>query len=443
MKRIIATVLTVCLLAGSLAGCVIRPVEELYSLPKQSENYYNLREAIRTVMGSGVDYSGPVSGANQQAVQLTDLDGDGEDEVVLFAVAADSAPLKLYIFDKINGEFKNIAVIEGEGSSFESVQYLQIDGKPGLEIIVGRQLSDKIAHSLSVYSLAEGTLSELLTTNYSEYTAIDMDMDGLQDILILRADSEERTGVAELYRFSKGFLQRENEVLLSGEMASVKRIITGNMCRNVPAAFVASAYDDSSIVTDIITLRDGKLVNLNLPDVPNTNTATLRNYYVYSTDIDRDGLIELPSTQRLLAIKGEEGSQDQWVINWFNMNLDGTRIEKTTTYHCYDSGWYVALSESWVPNLIVSRKQSDSTYDIYDFSLRLSGETKMLFRIYGVSSSERANFDKHSEAIFLTEKGSTSFFAVLGAGADAVGLTENGMRELFHLIRVDWNTGEV
>ena len=386
MKRIIAALLATCLFAVLLTGCFIRPVEELYSLPKQPENYYNLREAIRTVMGSGVDYSGPVAGANQQAVQLTDLDGDGEDEVVLFAVAADS---------------------------------------------------------LSVYSLAEGTLSELLTTNYSEYTAIDMDMDGLQDILILRADSEERTGVAELYRFSKGFLQRENEVLLSGEMTSVKRIITGNMCRNVPAAFVASAYDESGIVTDIITLRDGKLVNLNLPDVPNTNTATLRNYYVYSTDIDRDGLIELPSTQRLLAIRGDEGSQNQWVINWFNMNLDGTKVEKTMTYHCYDSGWYVELSKSWLPDLVVSRRQSDGTYDIYDFSLRLSGETKMLFRIYGMSNSERTNFEKNSEAVFLTEKGSTSFFAVLGPGADAVGLTENGMRELFHLIRVDWNTGEV
>lgn len=443
MKRIITVTASVLAFALLLSGCFVKPVDELYCLPKQTNNYYNLQEVVQQVIDSGLSYCGPTSGSNQQAVQLTDLDGDGEDEAVLFAIADDSAPLKLYIFDKQNDVFQNIAVIEGEGSSFESVQYLQIDGKAGLEIVIGRQLSDKISRSLSVYSLADGTLSELLTTNYTEYAAIDMDSDRQTDILILRADSEERNGVAELYRYSKGFLQRDNEAMLSVSVDNVRRIITGNMCKNVPAVFVASTYDETNIVTDVFTLREGKLVNLNVADPETNSTATVRNYYVYSTDIDYDGLIELPSTQRLSALREDEASQNQWVINWFNMKLDGSRVNKAITYHCYENGWYLLLSRDWVKNLCVSRTQPEGALDCYGFYLRSTGETALLLEIYCVSTSARSDFEANNSALFLTEKGSTVFYAVLGEGADAAGITEGAIRDMFRLIQQEWNTGEV
>ncbi|MFR5871376.1 MAG: hypothetical protein ACLUEV_06890, partial [Alistipes sp.] len=40
-------------------------------------------------------------------------------------------------------------------------------------------------------------------------------------------------------------------------VSSVKRILTGYMCRNVAAIFVASEYSDGSLITDIFVFRDG------------------------------------------------------------------------------------------------------------------------------------------------------------------------------------------
>ncbi len=82
MKRI---VICICLLAvvGLLGGCFLEPAEGLYAVPKQPEEYYNLQSAIEAAMPAGASYSPPTAGENQQAVQLTDLDGDGEDEAVV------------------------------------------------------------------------------------------------------------------------------------------------------------------------------------------------------------------------------------------------------------------------------------------------------------------------------------------------------------------------
>ena len=66
------------------AGCSARSADELYALPKQSASYYDLQNAIDRVMSVDAAYAGPSSGSNQQAVQLADLDGDGEDEAIAF-----------------------------------------------------------------------------------------------------------------------------------------------------------------------------------------------------------------------------------------------------------------------------------------------------------------------------------------------------------------------
>ena len=101
------------LLTLVLSGCFVKTVDELYTLPKHSDEYNDLQNAIDGLMAQGAAYSAPVSGANQQSVQLADLDGDGQDEAIVFLKTGGDKPLGAYIFDLIDGAYQNIAVIEG------------------------------------------------------------------------------------------------------------------------------------------------------------------------------------------------------------------------------------------------------------------------------------------------------------------------------------------
>ena len=143
MKKRIWLLLLIVFASLLLTGCALQTVDEMYALPKRSKEYDSLQSAIDSAM-YGLSYSAPVSGENQQTVQMADLDGDGEEEAIVFAKTSDEKPLKAYVFDKLDGAYQNISVIEGNGAAFARVEYVDLDGEPGLEILIGRQLRAQV-----------------------------------------------------------------------------------------------------------------------------------------------------------------------------------------------------------------------------------------------------------------------------------------------------------
>lgn len=438
-----AVVLLICLLAGALSGCFFKSVEELYSLPKQSEEYYDLQAEIDRLMVNGASYTAPTSGANQQSVQLADLDGDGEDEAVVFLKTGADKPLKAYIFDRTDQSFQNVAVIEGDGNSFESVEYAQIDGEPGLEIVIGRQVSDQVLQSMSVYALHQNRLVELMSANYTEYTITDLDSDGNSDVFLLRFDGEERKGIAEYYHIVDDQMEREPEVQLSAGVETIKRIISGNVASHTPAIFVASIYQENSIITDIFAYRSGVFTNITTESETGTSAQTIRNYYVYAADIDDDGLIELPRPYQLPNFD-PNSTETYWTIDWYNLTATGEERHKMTTYHNYSAGWYVILPDQWDAQFTVTRSEPVSGVRGHIIS-RWNGTKQApepIFTIYAFSGEDRGDQAVANGRFILGEKGDVTYAAKLGSGPLASTLTQEALIDMFNFIQVDWNSGE-
>lgn len=99
--------------------------------------------------------------------------------------------------------------------------------------------------------------------------------------------------MAELYRWQGDQMEREPEAYLTAGASPVKRIVSGDLMEDVPAVFVASAYEENGLATDVFAFRDGVFRNITAAD-PGSALSTVRSYYVYATDVDSDGLIELP-----------------------------------------------------------------------------------------------------------------------------------------------------
>lgn len=432
-------------LAGSLlftalmTGCSVRSADELYALPKQSDGYYDLQKAIDDVMGQGASYAGPLSGSNQQAVQLADLDGDGQDEAIVFTRTSGTKPLKAYIFDR-NGE--NIGVIEGDGSAFDAVEYAQLDGEPGLEIIVGRQLSDQIVHSLSAYTYCDGSPVELISANYTEFVTADLDGDDRKDLFILRMDSETRNGVAELYRFRDGIMFREQEADLSAGARQIKRIISGYVAQGVPAVFVASSYEEDTIITDIFAFSGNQFLNVALMGETGLNAQTVRNYHVYATDIDEDGIIELPMPMVLPSTRS--GEETYWSIDWYSLSADGGRNVKQSTFHNYAASWYLVLPQSWRDHLSVSRGNPVSGVNGHIF-YKWNGydeAAEEIMTVYAFTGDERYALAESDGRMLLAEKGDTVYSVSLGTCDWAKKLTKDDLISMFHFIYLNWNSGE-
>ncbi len=436
MKRffIYLTVLAMAVLCG---GCFLDPAENLYAVPKQAESFYDLQSAIENVMSAETTYCAPVSGENQQAVQMADVDGDAEDEAIVFLKTTGDKPLLLCVFDTQDDSYELLAKIDGVGSAFDQVQYIRFDDQPGNEIVVGRRISDSVTQVLSILSLQNGDLVELVNAPYHEFITADLNTDAQHDVLLLNQDGDASNGIAVYYHWSGGQAVREIEASLSTPVSAVKRIITGKMCDGVPAVFVASMYDEGKIVTDIFGLRGDIFANLSANEEPDTGVKTLREYYVYSCDIDSDGLIELPQLIPMPMLEGDDSSKDQSLIRWYNLKLDGSAQAKTLTYHNYSDGWYLQIPESWNGKIAVTSFTAFGSNRGYRFVDADSGKT--IFSIASILGEGKA---RDADWIHLVTKGELSYSCSLGEAAGKYHADETLLREMFRFIRIDWNTGE-
>ena len=118
-KLIVPLVLLVLL----LTGCYSFDSDSLYALPLRSEEYRALQSAVESALGSG-SYSAPVSGDNPQPVQQMDLDGDGQEEVLVFCKMDGERPLRVLIFRREEERFTLVCTLDGDGTAFEVAQGL-------------------------------------------------------------------------------------------------------------------------------------------------------------------------------------------------------------------------------------------------------------------------------------------------------------------------------
>ena len=420
----------------ALCGCAVSNVEELYALPRHSDEDNELQKAIDSVMTEGVQYAAPVSGKNQQSVQLADLDADGEDEAIVFLRVPGDKPLRACVFDLADGAYRSLGFIDGSGAAFERAEYVQLDGEPGVEIVLGRRVGNQVLRAMSVYTLREGQLVELMSTNYSEYALTDLDLDGNREIFLLRFDPEAKTGTAGLYRWNGSALSLENEAALSAGAQSVRRMVTGQIAYDVPAVVVTSDYHGGEgIVTDVFAIRGGALENIS-SGVSGLNVQAAQDSAVYPADPDGDGLLEIPQVAWLVT--DDESTDSGAMIFWYNLTLGGSLTIKMTTYHNFSGGWFLRLPDSWGSTLNVTR--GEQTNGVRGFIFSAGGEP--VVTIYAFTGDERNQLASSDGRFIVAEKGGVTYAAQPGSAPLAAELTQEALKKMFNFIHIDWNSGE-
>ncbi len=427
------------LMALLLGGCAMQTVDQMYCLPKRSADYDNLQSAIDEAM-VGMTYSTPTSGENQQTVQMADLNGDGEQEYLLFAKSNSDSPLRVLIFHKVQEEYTLLTTIECLGSGFEQVEYVDIDGAPGLELVVGRRVSEQVLGAVSVYSFSTGEPQQLMSANYHKFLSCDLDRDSFSELLILHpGQTEADRGVAVLYSFQNGQMERSQEVDLSEPAECIKRIMAGSLHGGTPAVYVASSADGSAIVTDVFAMKAGVFTNISFSNESGTSVQTLRNYFVYADDIDDDGILELPSLITMRSASPLRDGEKHYLIRWFAMDLNGKEVDKMYTFHNFASGWYLELNSAWATEVSVEQLDGAYVFSVWDSETR---ETEAVFQIFALTGDSRDAAAVENNRFVLHRTDSVVYSAKLEAASAAYGITEDNLINAFRLIQQDWKTGE-
>ena len=441
------------LMAGVLAlftcGCgfAFSP-DDLYSLPALPAEYTELNSCINQMIDSGAEYAAPVSGTNIQPVQMKDLDGDGQQEAVaFFRNSSDEKPLKICIYTAVGESYQQTAVIEGSGTAIYSIEYSDLDNDGRQELIVGWRVSTD-AQALTVYSLWGSQPEELMRTNYVKYAITDLDQDQLLELVVLRSD-EEGNGLADYYRWQEGVLSLQSYARISSTMAELSgqqgRVQKGTLSDQTPALFITGVEDASWAITDILTIRDGELCNLLLSDVTGVSGEIVSFQGLYPTDINGDGIMELPQPVTISAWDGNTWSPYQW-INWRTYDSTSAESRVLNTYHNTEDGWYLELPEEWRGRVLISRSvgldEVTVTFSILSNDQEAAPEP--FLHITTLTGSSREIKATRGGRIILRRQVERIFTAeLLEAGTTwQYGITEDEVREAFNLITTEWMAGD-
>jgi len=440
MRTIKYMLLLLVVAALGLCGCSMPTVDQMYCPPKRSDAYKNLQSVIDQSM-SGLFYSAPLAGEHQQMVQTVDLDGDGIEEYLLFAKGESDAPLKILVFQEIDGNYVHTDTIAHNGSAFDQVEYIQMDDRPGMEIVVGCQISDQLLRRVSVYTFVNGETVQMLSTSYTKFLTVDLDLDGYTELFLLRPGQVGTdNGVAELYGIENGAMERSNEVAMSGPVDRLKRLLVGKLHDVDAAVYVASTVDETALITDVFAYVDGVFTNVTFSNESGTSVRTLRNYYVYADDIDNDGVVELPFLVNMRRMDDVQQSQLQKLIRWYAMASDGSEHVKCYTYHDFMGGWYVKLDNEWAARLSVLQQGNQYEFYIWDEDYE---NAQMVMTVFALTGQNREEQSREDDQFVLLKTDSVIYTAKIYPISQKYGITQESAVLNFQLIHHDWKTGEI
>ena len=436
MKKKIVYLL-IFLLALIFCGCEMRTVDKMYVPPRRSDDFYSLQTVINTAM-EGYSYCAPSSGDHQQIVQTADLNGDHVQECLVYAQNDAEQPLHILIFSMVNNEYAHAQTLSFTGSAFDKVEYAQIDDKPGMELVVGTQVSNQVTRSVSVFSFHSQEAEQLVTAPYIKFLTVDLDANDYSELFILRAGpTETDRGVVELYSASSGVMERSVEVNMSQAADNLKRILVGKLHEGKPAVYVASAVDEDTLVTDVYAVVEDAFTNVSFSNESGTSMKTMRNYFVYADDMDSDGIMELPAMIPMRSIDTASKDSGQNMIRWYSMAADGSEVDKLYTYHNFIGGWYMQFDSA-----IAERISVVDRGNVCDFYIWEGARAEKLLSIHTLTGQSREEQSTSNNRFALYKGESVIYAASLDHGASNYAMTQQTLMQSFHMIHEHWNTGE-
>ena len=438
ISRIIAAMLALALISG-VSGCSIRSPDELYSLPRLSNENLQLQNLLAEEIASGSEYSAPASGSYRQSVQMYDIDNDGVNEALAFFKSSDQMP-KICVYRQEQGKYVLAATVLGDGGFIGSVEYAEMDPESGAELIVTWQNNSGMK-ILNVYSMKNYSMSVLLTTDCTAFHVADLDSDGLQELLCIKADTlvaNSQTGEVTLYKLSHDGEMTFSSAALSPGITSVSRVRSTSLSDGIPAVFVESLWGEGGTVTDVFVLRGSDIKNIS-PDPHSGESRTVRSYVVYAQDIDGNKTLNIPSAK--LLPKARDSSTAYWVYDWYDLDINGRMSKVMSTYHCASDGWYLVLNDALRQNLTVRRVDSGSGERTVVLSSIDPGTQKVtdLLTIYTLTGENRRDRANTGERFVLHEEDATIYAALINS--EELSMTQTDVIAAFNLIYAEWNTG--
>ena len=183
-----------------LTGCAPNYGDGLLSLPKLPGVYVQLQNKLDEILKTGAVYASADTGSYRQSVQLIDLDGDGNDEVVAFFQARDGT-YQIYAFHNTGDNYEQIGKAEGYGATLHAVYYPQCGDSGQLAMAVSWGIDESTSYGMTVFGLTKGGFKTLLNLQYSSVLINSYNGDSVDELIFAVRDKNSADYKLKCYEY--------------------------------------------------------------------------------------------------------------------------------------------------------------------------------------------------------------------------------------------------
>ncbi|WP_127581482.1 hypothetical protein [Paenibacillus koleovorans] len=339
----VAALLLVCGLL--LSGCgLMQPPQTYMRLPKLPAQEAELMERVLANLPSDAAILRPRKSTQASMLPIRDMNGDGRDEAVVFYKLKESNDqIAGEIWSRSDAGWEKMTTIQGEGYDLDMLRLVDLlpGGKPALVVgyVAGSQ------NGLSIYAFEGGELKRLFQTPYNELVIDDMNEDGQQDLTIFTRSRERNQigGSAVLYQYEQEAFAKKGSTEMDPFVNAYYTVMVGQAMPGRKSIVLDGGVGAHSSYTQLIIWEKGNLKAV----FPDASNPTFRAYSAVSSDVNEDGVIDIPLMLTPPGWEGKAMVEMQWIYAYMNWDGGTGLTYVMERYISNAQGFYFDVPKEW------------------------------------------------------------------------------------------------
>lgn len=431
MKKLLALFLCAAI-AFCLCGCdtLSGNIESLLSPPSPSGVLKDVQSALNKSVSSAYTLKYPTSGEHRSAIVLKDLNGDGQNEALVFysTTLDNTTNMNINYITLSDGGWTSKGQSSIVASGVEKIDFADLNGDGNLEILVGWSIYGSVEKRLSVYTLQNGSLVSRIQESYTSYLYSDFNGDSTPDVLIIYQDTVNSVSTAKLLDLTDEGATEIGSCPLDPAVSEYKEPVIFHLAGRT--AVYIDGVKGAGTITEML-LVDSKLINLSYTDGNNTVFNTFRTGNTPIADINSDGNYDIPISYLLTA--SLSGVADNiYKTNWYCFNGTEITMSLSAIMNSAD-GYYLEIPEKWDSSITVTGNTAEHLRTVYRLDKITGTSAEELLKIQAIPKS--AGLESTYEGSFkLTETDNFIYYAALGSYAGPEAITKDELKDMFMLI---------
>jgi hypothetical protein len=335
---ILSSILLLC------SGCTLfQSNSSLMKPPELPVEQQELKQAIQQFTPAQAEWLSPNEDESANKMTETDLDQDGQNELIVFYRLPDeTAQMEGIILKNKKGKWTKMTGFKNLGRELQKVEVSDLNGDGTKEILIGFSYSAESADSaLVIYDLKDKQPAKLYESQYSAFFSEDYNGDGRGELLISSLIPNEEHKIS-LYTFDKDKQEKVDELSLDPYVYPYYHTASGFITPSVKGAIFDSSVGAHSSTSFMIGVEDMKLKDF-VP--PGFEDKLFRATSADSGDKNRDGIMEFP-----ILIEGSPGKpyvDMPFIHEYYQLSDEGRPQLTLSSYQNHHYQYELELPEEW------------------------------------------------------------------------------------------------